>query len=289
MREYGSHDQDILEEGSLCPFLSNGIKEIASGAKFVGDAENKLIKIISQLYSPFPIRDSIMVDVGANIGLFTKILCESFPDLQVHSFEPVDETRSWLKELKNKCPKPRNVIIHNEAVSDSDGQTVTLYGPRKQRKYSKSNLKPHNTGASMNSLVNLRRDSTTVLSETKTARIDTIFSNTVCIEFIKIDAEGNDQLVLLGLKNKLKNGSIKLLYWEFFKLSQAASGYSLTTSIRLLDDYSYSSYLYNGDKIILISGRCLDESILNGINKTVNILSILKTSIYTKIPDMFKN
>jgi len=59
-------------------------EEIYLGAKFVGDADNKITRSNSQLNSPFHdsyICDSIVVDVAANIGLFTKILRETFPDL----------------------------------------------------------------------------------------------------------------------------------------------------------------------------------------------------------------
>ena len=56
----------ILYDG-LVPRGSIIKEEIYSGANFIGDAENKLIKSISQLNSPFhdrPIRDSIMVNVA---------------------------------------------------------------------------------------------------------------------------------------------------------------------------------------------------------------------------------
>jgi len=69
--------------------------------KFVDDVDAKLLAIIASLNEQL---NPVLVDVGANIGLFTRLLCQSFPNARIHSFEPGSEMMEWLKrEVSNSC------------------------------------------------------------------------------------------------------------------------------------------------------------------------------------------
>lgn len=268
-------------------FLQNSDFE----GKFVGKAEETLLQVVAKIRSSDLINSepAILVDVGANIGLFTYLLCTIFPDGLIHSFEPGEEMRTWLTRKKMACPSPKNVIVHSKAVSDVDGESVVLYGPSKQKKYTSSNLKPHNTGASISSGVNARRGSTVILGKTKTVKLDTFFRDESNIDFIKIDAEGLDPLIINGLEQILQQNIVKIIYWEFGNHWKAASNHSLAGVVKKLEKFSYISYVVGFNKTVKISGKCLDVGILDNIFRTINVLSILKGSIYENVPNIILN
>jgi FkbM family methyltransferase len=63
-----------------------------------------------------------VIDVGANIGAYTKLLSEWVgPEGFVHSYEPIPETYSYLDNNVRKFGMG-NVIVHNAAVSSRSGE-----------------------------------------------------------------------------------------------------------------------------------------------------------------------
>ena len=169
-------------------------------------------------------------------------------------------------------------------MSDSDDLPVTLYGPSKQKKYTISNLKPHNTGASISSGVNKERGSTTVLGKTFTIKLDTFFRDTPSILLVKIDTEGLDPLVINGMERKLEGNSVHILYWEFGKHWRAASQHNLSSVVRKLEKYSYESYAVGQKRMIKISNECLNYDILGAISYTLNVFSVMRHSPFSIIP-----
>jgi len=257
--------------------------------RFVGASETLLMQLISvalrEFFHTSASQPNVIVDVGANIGLFSYLLCSQFPSAQIYSFEPGDEMRILLEKRIRKCPQPKNVRILTKAVSDTDNIPVTLYGPAKQKKYSLSNLKPHNTGASISPGVNKERGSTTVLSKTFTVKLDTFFHDYSIsrILLVKIDTEGLDPLVIMGMKEILANGGVYMLYWEFGKHWKAASLYTLSSVVRSLENYSYESYVVGKKNMYKISGNCFNEDLLDATFSTFNVFSVLRNSPFSSI------
>ncbi len=70
-------------------------------------------------------RDRIAVDVGANKGVYTRILAELVT--HVHAFEPNPKAYRWLNRAL-----PENVTAHQLALSNHDGNG-NLYIPKKAR------------------------------------------------------------------------------------------------------------------------------------------------------------
>lgn len=62
-----------------------------------------------------------VVDVGANIGIFTTAVKHYFPKNKVIAFEPASETHATLKENLNKY---KNVVIHNMGLGEADETKV---------------------------------------------------------------------------------------------------------------------------------------------------------------------
>lgn len=252
--------------------------------RFVDNTEEKLLRLIATATSTSQ-PDFIVVDVGANVGLFTSLACKVFPRAEVHAFEPGDTMRSWLRTRGTRACGKR-LKIYREAVSNTDGVLVSLYGPRKQKKYTERNFKPHNTGASISSVVNMRRGSTSLLATTITTRLDTKLHSYPQIDLVKIDAEGFDPLVLRGLEGKLPE-SVKLLYWEYSTAWKLATNHTYAEIVHWLDGYGYFSFVIGVGDSLKISDHNCGADFLNNVAVVHNVLSVRRDSEYVHVARSF--
>lgn len=139
--------------------------------------------------------DMIVIDVGAHIGSYAKLMSKLVGENgKVHSFEPTLRTFNILKEnTKDKA----NIIINNLALMDKAGEIeFEDYGP----KYSYYNgFKKREKEASVKKLK-------TQKIKVKATTLDDYFkeNNINKCDFIKIDAEGAESLILQGMTNILK-------------------------------------------------------------------------------------
>jgi FkbM family methyltransferase len=134
--------------------------------------------------------DSIVLDIGANIGYFTLIMAKRAK--LVYAFEP--EPRNFHILQKNtEINNIKNAKLYNAAVTEASG-TSTLY------------LCDSNRGMHRIYQSDWCREGTT---EVKTIRIDDIIDHA---DFIKIDVEGAELGVLKGMRKILeKRKSIALM------------------------------------------------------------------------------
>jgi len=112
--------------GFLPDSLLQKLKKIHYARKLRAISENDEpdLKVVKLLVGP----GDCAVDIGANIGVYTRCLSESAGRSgQVYSVEPVDLTFDVLRSNVRKL-KLENVALINAAISDSDG-TVTMEVP----------------------------------------------------------------------------------------------------------------------------------------------------------------
>lgn len=119
------------------------------------------------------------VDVGANLGLYTRALAGL--SKRVHAFEPSPAMADLLRRTS-----ARNVVVHESALSDFDGG-ATLHIPRAGERLS-------------HGLASLER-SAVATQEVLTAaverqRLDSVVEEDVA--FVKVDVEGHELKVLQG-------------------------------------------------------------------------------------------
>jgi FkbM family methyltransferase len=134
--------------------------------------------------------DAVIVDVGANVGLFTAAILEARPNARAYLFEPVKE---YADRARTRFQKNPRVEVLHLALSDVNGET-TIYKPR------------HNPGG--NSIVKVQVDKYTRENavvwdaEPVTVRVFDDWAKERGIErvdFLKTDTEGNDYAVLKGV------------------------------------------------------------------------------------------
>jgi FkbM family methyltransferase len=141
-------------------------------------------------------RIDVIFDVGAHIGESTLYYARQFPDATIYSFEPVGKI---FDKLSNAFAGSSRVRCFNTAVCDKIG-----YGLMRQRTIGQSTI---NCLDKCHDEVPNSVPITTIDAFCQEAGINSI-------NFLKIDAEGNDLSVLTGANGMLGQQRIDLLQVE---------------------------------------------------------------------------
>ncbi len=159
-----------------------------------------------QLFSTMLKADDIIIDVGANSGLYSIFYSKLVGDAgQVHAFEPDPYTYTLLQEnLKlNNCG---NVVTYNFALSNKESKVEMVSFNHDLKLQS---------GDSFKYIKEVAEDKITANEQTINAvKLDDLkeFNAIPKIDFIKIDVEGAELLVLQGsVKTILKHRPVIIL------------------------------------------------------------------------------
>jgi FkbM family methyltransferase len=149
---------------------------------------------IQRILPYIPHENAVIVDVGANIGLFSEQLLRQRPTMRALLFEPVGE---YFERCRKRFDGNANVVVEQIAMGDRNGEAKIWKAG-------------HNYGA--NSMVEEimfdRRDvsevnhKTVINEETIQCRIFADYARENGLEhvdFIKTDTEGYDYAVLRGM------------------------------------------------------------------------------------------
>lgn len=137
-------------------------------------------------------KGDIVLDCGANIGLFSTIAAQK--ECMVFAFEPVPETARYLEELADKISD--RVQACRSALSDQTGQTVFYV--------QNDDL----LGASMYAADNMKHREYTVDMDTVDHFAEQ--NNLPRVDFIKADIEGAERNMLLGARETIKKYKPKI-------------------------------------------------------------------------------
>lgn len=147
---------------------------------------------------------NVVLDIGANYGIYTDELLKYYPDAKYFLFEPL---KDYYQYLLNKYKNNPNIKIFNNAVSDKDLSSIIYYDKK-------------GTGAA--SLTKRNLDHFNIkfdqFEEVKLISLNKIFkdnfnNNSFKINICKIDIEGHELTVLDSIKNNFEKFS--LIQFEF--------------------------------------------------------------------------
>jgi FkbM family methyltransferase len=139
---------------------------------------------------PYLPDDAVIIDVGANVGIFTGCILEKRPRAKAYCFEPV---RAFADRCRARFADNPNVVVENLALGDANEKSV-IYKPA------------HNPGG--NSLVKVQVDKyssknpTTWEQEPCEVRVFDDYArekNILRADLVKTDTEGFDYAVLKGV------------------------------------------------------------------------------------------
>lgn len=191
--------------------------------------EENICNILSDLHLT-----EIFFDVGANIGKYTTMLKESFPNAMIYCFEPAVET---FRILKDNIGEKENIVLNNIAISDTAGKGKLYYDKETSGLASlyKRQLDYFNMEFSKSEEVSIE----TLDTYCKKNNIDHI-------DFLKLDIEGNELRALRGGERLLKKKRIYAIQIEFGGCNIDSRTYFRDFWNLLHEDYYAYRILKNG-------------------------------------------
>lgn len=192
------------------------------------NGELTVIKKISAL------NPSVIIDGGANVGLYSLMLNQHIPVGTVYAFEPVEST--YLKLVNNVKEHARIVPVMKGLYKEKCTRQINMYSADEHSSLYEIKGNSYST-AQKQSIVLVTGDD--FLRENGIGPVD----------FLKLDVEGAEYDTLLGFHDTLKNGRIKAVQFEY--------GYINIATRKLLIDYYelFESYGYIVGKIF---PRCVE-------------------------------
>jgi FkbM family methyltransferase len=145
---------------------------------------------------------SVVFDVGANVGDWTRQAAQSWPAATIHAFEPSAVVFAQLETMTAGL----RVRLVRSALSDHSGEAVLHAVPSQSELSSlhERNLSSHGMVMTEHEVVQL----TTIDDYCRSHAIEHI-------DVLKIDAEGHDLAVLAGAERMLGAGAVGFVQFEF--------------------------------------------------------------------------
>jgi FkbM family methyltransferase len=169
----------------------------------------------------------VILDVGANAGIYSLAALAVQPDATVHAFEPTPEIAARLRATA-KLNGLDHLHVHEAAVLNKNGQ-ATLKRFRGEL----------GTNEGMNFI---SRD----LGDSGTERVQTVCVDQSCqdhsinhIDLIKLDIQGHEHSALEGAERLIRSGHIGIIFLELNWAKSAGATCAATESIRLLEQVGY--------------------------------------------------
>lgn len=184
-----------------------------SGAGDWNSATNGEAAILKRLADSVP---PVVFDVGANVGDWTRLATALLTSATVHAFEPVPATYAvCVRSLEDLHDR---VVLNDFGLSNQRGAQAMFVDPT--RSTVASMISP--PGADATSVVNC-----SFLTGDEYCAMRSVDS----IDFLKIDAEGADHLVLAGFAGMIERRAVRVIQFEH-------GPWAFTTHSLLFDKYS---------------------------------------------------
>jgi FkbM family methyltransferase len=184
-------------------------------------------------------KPNIFIDIGANCGVYSLRISRLFQILKVIAFEPVLTTFNKLKMNIKINNLGKRIKTYNVGLSNANGlkKMVAL----KRRNYIQSG------GFSFNTPKRKLTDEE-ITQYNKTIKGDEVLKFKKKKIVVKIDVEGYENKVLLGIKNLLKNNKIllqiEIFDYNFKKINKflLEKRFKLINKFNKTSDYFYINY-----------------------------------------------
>jgi len=154
------------------------------------------------------LKEGVVLDIGANIGNYTKNILKISPDIKIYAFEPHPIT---YKKLTMSVVS-KNFFSFNFAVGSKNSE-IQLYD------YEDNDGSSH--ASIYKEVIECIHKHKSIKYDIKVIRIDNFLKeySIDSIDLLKIDTEGNELEVLKGLGNRILEGKIKAIHFEFNEMN----------------------------------------------------------------------
>lgn len=191
--------------------------------------EKKEMDMIKKLIDP----QSVVFDIGANIGWVSLCIARHFADVKVLSFEPIPKTYGYLN-ANIRENGINNITAYNFGFSDEEKDLSFFYYPQ---------------GSGNASIRDLSGSKEVEKVSCHVSTLDTFSqSNDMYPDFIKCDVEGSELFVFQGGVETIKK-STPIVYTEMLRKWAVKFNYHPNEIIELFTSLGYGCYYIDGDNI----------------------------------------
>jgi FkbM family methyltransferase len=155
-------------------------------------------------------------DAGANVGDWTALALDRFPAAQIHCFEVLEET---ARKLEDRMHHRSNVIVNAVGLADAEREVT---------------LKCFPGASALTSIYDAPHDLPSHAARGRLMAGETYLRDRGIehVDYLKIDVEGAEHLVLQGLAPALERGAVDVIQFEY------GQG-SIITKFLLRDFYAF--------------------------------------------------
>jgi len=180
------------------------------------------------------LKKGVVLDIGANIGNYTKNILKISPDMQIYAFEPHPIT---YKKLTTSVVS-KNFYPFNLAVGSKNSE-LQLYDYEDQDGSSHASM--------YKEVIEVIHKGKAVKHDIKVVRMDNFLKGHSIdrIDLLKIDTEGNELDVLKGLGNCIPEGKIKAIHFEFNEMNVISRSF-FKDFWDILPNYNFYRMLQDG-------------------------------------------
>jgi len=180
--------------------------------------------------------DAVFIDVGANTGFFTLLIASKSKKIKVHAFDPIKLNISLLS-ASIEINDFTNIVVNQTCVGDYDG-TVEF---------------SISSDSAYSSILDSGRKTELKKILIPITRLDTYISNMNIkkIDFIKIDVEGAEKLVIQGASKIFSDSMLRprLMMIELYDANLNAFKTSVIEIIDLLALKGYQPFILLNSKL----------------------------------------
>ena len=250
--DFRNEDADWLADTSAVGRLLSAVHEAARETATAGGA--------------------FLLDVGANAGDASAAMRRQWgPTARIHSFEAVTK---YAELLRARFERDCETEVHQRAVEDQGGRVVQILGAPAWHSRNDEVRPTLFTGASV---LNRGDGYGAVIDEVPTVQLDAFVAEQLpegaTIAFLKVDTEGTDYRVLLGLRASLRRRRVAAVLFENNPSMQAAAGDSLLKTARYLQEVGYRSYYVGSGALLGLTGLCESSDVFSD-DATQNVFAL---------------
>lgn len=219
----------------------------------IPDSEKMLLQGLS--FGALP--NSVVIDIGANIGLFTPCLADIYRQSRILSFEPSRETFRVLSRHVDTSLFANRISLYRQAVSNYDGITTFL-----------DDQSSSATNRLLTAEESLSPNSMNKIYEVPTVSLDSFCTNhsIESIELLKVDVEGFEAQVLDGARRMLAEDRIKHIFLELCPSNLAAVGTTPLELWSMIESLDLNAFSISPDSSLhLIDLKYFEHSKLENI------------------------
>jgi len=185
--------------------------------------------MIMRLVSP----EDCVIDIGANMGWYSINIAMTYPSSNVHAFEPIPQTYSFL-EKNIHLNHVQNIAAHHFGLSN-ERKDLTFY------------FYPEGSGNASSANLSERSDAELVTCHVE--RLDDFVNKSgLTVDFIKCDVEGAELFAFQGAIETLKRDK-PIVFTEMLRKWSAKFNYHPNEIIALFSALGYRCFYVDGAKL----------------------------------------